>query len=92
MRVNQPCLQLGASGTPGTVDLSLSSLRTPRGLGWGCDAQHCSGPGAVVIASEKERRSWKHFACIYFTAALFLDLSYFGLEFTNFQNSPETQN
>ena len=51
-----------------------------------CRIGTCEAPGrcdisaALGVASEKGR-SWKDFTCVYFTGVLFLDLSYFGLEF-----------
>lgn len=51
-----------------------------------CRIGTCEAPGrcdisaALGVASEKGR-SWKDFTCVYFTRALFLDFSYFGLDF-----------
>ena len=66
--------------------------RGPAELGGRCDAWLRSGTGSLTVASEKERRRWKDFGCVYIAEALFLDFSYSGLEFYIFQKSPETQN
>lgn len=74
------CLQLGASRAPQRSSPVPPQVGTARGWGWVGHSARLRG-GSALMASEKQGRSWRGFTCVYFLGALFLDLSYFGLQF-----------